>query len=246
LRRIKAIDHSPFLLLLPGQLCDESLWTRQIQALSDIARIQVGDLTRDDSVSAMAHRALAAAPARFALCGLSLGGYVALEVVRQAPDRVTHLALISTSARADAPDQSQRRERSVRAARIGSFRGVTPRFLPGILHPTHAADPAVARRVLEMTERVGRIAFERQQVAAMNRPDSRPLLSSIAQPTLVIGGLQDRVIPVAMQEEIAAGIPGAQLAVLDPCGHLAPVEQPDAVSDLMRRWLQKIPTSKAE
>jgi pimeloyl-ACP methyl ester carboxylesterase len=129
----------------------------------------------------------------------------------------------------------------VRAARIGAFKGVTPRFLPGILHPAHAADPAIARIVLEMTERVGRVAFENQQAAAIDRPDSRDLLASVTQPTLVIGGRQDRVIPVAMQEEIAAGIPAARLEILDPCGHLAPIEQPDAVSALMRDWLATSP-----
>jgi pimeloyl-ACP methyl ester carboxylesterase len=240
-RRTTAIGEKPFLLLLPGQLCDASLWSAQSRALADVAAIAVADLTLDDHVEAMARRALAAAPARFALCGLSLGGYVAFEILRQAPGRVTHLALVSTSARPDAPEQTARRERSVRAARIGAFKGVTPRFLPGILHPAHAADPAIARIVLEMTERVGRVAFENQQAAAIDRPDSRDLLASVTQPTLVIGGRQDRVIPVAMQEEIAAGIPAARLEILDPCGHLAPIEQPDAVSALMRDWLATSP-----
>lgn len=225
------------LVLLPGQLCDAALWRPQISALGDLAEIVVGDLTRDSSVAAMADRVVAAAPPRFALCGLSLGGYVALEIMRRMPGRVDRLALISTSARPDAEQQSLQRERSVKAARIGAFKGVTPRFLPGIVHPDHAADPQLAKTVLDMTERVGRVAFERQQQAAMSRPDSRPLLSSVGCPTLVIGGRQDRVTPPALQEEIAAAIPRAALRIIEVCGHLPPLEQPDLVNQLLRGWL---------
>jgi pimeloyl-ACP methyl ester carboxylesterase len=227
------------LIYLPGQLCDAALWAAQTDALADLATPVVADLTLDDSVQAMAERVLAAAPTRFALAGLSLGGYVALEIIRRAAaGRVTHLALMNTSARPDDDAKSESREKTVLAARIGTFKGVTPRFLPTILHPDNAADPAIGPVVLAMTERVGRVAFERQQMAAMTRPDFRPLLASIACPTLVIGGLQDRVTPPALQEEIAAGIPGAGLELLDRCGHLAPLEQPDTVNRLMRAWLQ--------
>jgi pimeloyl-ACP methyl ester carboxylesterase len=227
----------PTLILLPGQLCDATLWDSQVRVLADIADIKVGDLTSDDTVEAMAERVLADAPEHFALCGLSLGGYVAFEIIRRAPARVTHLGLMNTSARADAEEQSDRRERSLRAARIGTFKGVTPRFLPTIIHPDHAADPAMAHIVLEMTERVGRVAFELQQRAAIGRPDSRPLLPSIRCPTLVVGGREDRVTPPFLQEEIAAGISGARLEILETCGHLAPIEQADTVNRLMRAWL---------
>ncbi len=178
----------PTLILLPGQLCDAALWDAQVQALADIAEIRVADLTLDDTVEAMAERVLADAPPRFAICGLSLGGYVAFEIVRRAPERVTHLGLMNTSARPDTVDRSAERARSVRAARIGTFKGVTAHFLPSILHPIHAADPAMADVVLAMTERVGRIAFEKQQNAAILRPDCRPLLPAIRCPTLVVGG----------------------------------------------------------
>jgi pimeloyl-ACP methyl ester carboxylesterase len=231
------MTNPPRLILLPGQLCDAALWAPQLTALAGVADMDVADLTQPDSVAAMAERVLATAPDRFAVCGLSLGGYVAFEIVRRAPDRVTGLALMNTSARSDTPDSTARRDRSVRAARIGAFKGVTPRFLPGILHPRHAADPAIATVVLAMTERVGRIAFERQQAAAAGRPDCRPWLGAIRCPTLVVGGAQDRVTPPDLQREIAAGIPGARLEILDQCGHLAPLEQPEAVNALMRDWL---------
>jgi pimeloyl-ACP methyl ester carboxylesterase len=206
-------------------------------ALDDIAEIRVADLTLDDTVEAMAERVLADAPPRFAVCGLSLGGYVAFEIVRRAGNRVSHLGLMNTSARPDTVDRSAERERSVRAARIGTFKGVTAHFLPSILHPAHAADPRMAAVVLAMTERVGRVAFEKQQNAAIMRPDCRPLLSAIRCPTLVVGGAQDQVTPPSLQTEIAVDIPDARLEILDPCGHLAPIEQADTVNRLMRAWL---------
>lgn len=228
---------TPTLILAPGQLCDSALWTAQAASLADIAEIRVADLTLDDTVEAMAQRVLADAPARFAVCGLSLGGYVAFEIVRRAPDRVTHLGLMNTSARPDTVDRSTERSRSVRAARIGTFKGVTAHFLPSILHPAHAADPKMAEVVLAMTERVGRVAFEKQQNAAILRPDCRPLLSAIRCPTLVVGGAQDQVTPPMLQTEIAIDIRDAQLEILDPCGHLAPIEQAETVNRLMRAWL---------
>jgi pimeloyl-ACP methyl ester carboxylesterase len=231
------MPNRPQLILLPGQLCDEALWAPQISGLADIADMSVADLTLDDNIEAMADRVLAMASPTFALAALSLGGYVALEIATRVPERVSRLALMNTSARPDTEDQSNRRERSVRAARIGTFKGVTPRFLPTILAPENATDPEIAGIVLAMTERVGRRAFERQQAAAMDRPDFRPLLGRISCPTLVIGGRQDQVTPPALQEEIAAGIAGARLATLDKCGHLAPLEQPQAVNRLLRELL---------
>jgi pimeloyl-ACP methyl ester carboxylesterase len=199
--------------------------------------MRVADLTQDDDVAAMAERALRLVGGAFALCGLSLGGYVAFEMLRRAPERVNRLALMNTSARPDTSETADRRTQTVRAARIGVFRGVTPRFLPSILHPDNAADPSLAAIVLAMTERVGRIAFERQQLAAAGRPDSRPLLSSIDCPTLLIGGDDDRVAPPELQREIADGVAGARLEILERCGHLAPLERPDQVNRLMREWL---------
>ena len=225
------------LILLPGQLCDTALWSAQAAGLADIAEIQIADLTLDDTVEAMAARVLLDAPARFAAAGLSLGGYVAFELMRRASERITHLALMNTSARSDNPHQSRRRQNSVRAAREGVFKGVTERLLPTILHPDHVADAAMGQVVLDMAERVGRVAFERQQNAIIRRPDSRTLLPSIACPALVLGGAADRITPQLLQREIAAGIPGARLEIFEVCGHLAPLEQPAAVNRLLRDLL---------
>lgn len=228
----------PALLLLPGLLCDARLWRDQVAALGAGVRCVVADLGQDDSLRAMAARAIAAVGApRFALCGLSMGGYVALEVMRQAPDRVTRLALLDTSARPDTPEQARRRHGLIALAGTGRFRGVTPRLLPLLLHPRHVEGP-LAAEVAAMAERVGREAFLRQQAAILGRPDSRPDLPGIAVPTLVAAGEADALTPPCLAREMAAAIPGARLALLPGCGHLPPMEDPSATTALLRAWLQ--------
>jgi len=231
--------HAPdVLLFLPGLLCDGRLWRDQVAGLAGV-RCVVADLTHDDSLGAMADRALRAVPGdvRLAVCGLSMGGYVAFEIMRRAPGRVARLALFDTSARPDTPEQTRRRRGLLALSESGMFRGVTPRLLPQLLAPAHVAGPLGAE-VMAMAERVGRPAFHRQQRAIMHRPDSRPDLASIAVPTLVGVGEEDALTPPHLAEEMAAGIPGARLARIPGAGHLPPMETPAAVADLLRDWLQ--------
>ena len=144
-----------------------------VNALDSAGFWRIADLTLDDTIGAMADRILAAAPPRFAIGAVSLGGYVAFELYRRAPDRITHLALMNSSARADTEAQTERRGQVVRAAGVGAFKGVTPRLLPAILHPDHVSNPHMAETVLAMAERIGRVAFQRQAAAIIDRPDSR-------------------------------------------------------------------------
>ncbi len=227
------------LLLLPGLLCDETLWRAQMAALSGLVSVSTADMTRDDSIGAMAGRVLAAAPDRFALAALSMGGYVAFEILRIAPNRVTRLCLMDTSARPDTPSQARRRRGLIELAQKGRFLGVTPRLLPTLLHADSLADVQLTQSVMAMTERVGAAAFLRQQHAILGRPDSRPLLPSIKVPTLVVVGRGDQTTPPDLAAEIADGIPGARLVVLEGCGHLPPMERPDEVNTLLREWLEK-------
>ncbi|MBB6250487.1 alpha/beta fold hydrolase [Nitrospirillum iridis] len=226
------------MILLPGLLCDAALWRHQVRDLADLADVRVADLTGAESMADLAAGVLASAPARFSLAALSMGGYVAQEIMRQAGDRVERLALMDTSARPDSPEQRRRRQGLLALARTGKFRGVTPRLLPQLLHPDHQADPAIAGEVMAMADRVGRDAFIRQQGAILGRPDGRPDLAAIRCPTLVVVGGQDQVTPVAWAEEMASGIAGARLAVVDRCGHLPPLEQPGETTRLMREWLR--------
>jgi pimeloyl-ACP methyl ester carboxylesterase len=222
------------LLFLPGLLCDARLWRDQLVAFP---HADIADLTLDDDVDAMAARAFSIMPDRFALCGLSMGGYVALAMMRLAPERITRLALFDTSARADTPEQSRRRRGLMAMTRGNRFRGVTPRLLPQLLHPDRLSDPVITQDVLDMAERVGRDAFLRQQQAILRRPDSLGWLSEIAVPTLLGVGDRDILTPPDRLEEMAVLIPGATFAVIENAGHLPPMEQPEVVNDLLRSWL---------
>lgn len=225
------------LLLLPGLLCDRTLWAAQIAGLGSIADIMIGDLTDDETVDGMAERVLASAPPRFALAGLSMGGYVSFAIMRRAPERVERLALLDTSARPDTPEQTQVRLDLIALAQRGTFKGVTPQLLPRWIHPQHMQNERLVRTVTEMTLRVGPEAFIRQQRAIMTRPDSRPGLSRIACPTLVLCGREDMATPVEVHREIAADIPDSRLTIIEHCGHLSTMEKPDEVTAAMRAWL---------
>jgi len=218
------------LVLLPGALCDAALWRHQIAGLADIADIRVGDLTRDASIATMAARVLAGAPPRFALAGISLGGYVALEILRRAPERVLRLALLDTSARPETGIETM-------LARGNGAGGVSG-LMNLLLHPKRLGDRRLATILGAMAERVGQKAFRLQQQAILARPDSRPDLPAIRCPTLLLCGRQDQLAPPDLHEEMAAAIAGARLMVLEDCGHLAPLEQPEPVTAALREWLE--------
>lgn len=224
------------LVLLPGLLCDAELWRDTIADLGATVAPQVPDLTLDDSLGAMAERVLAGAPPRFALVGLSMGGYVAFEIMRRAPERVSRLALIDTSASPDSAQRAGRREAALEELGIGRFAGVTGRLLPRLVHPKHVDGP-VGARVRAMAERVGAEAFLRQQRAILDRPDFRPGLGAIRVPTWVAVGDADVLTPPAEAREIYLGIPTATLHTFTDCGHLPPLEQPAETGRFLARWL---------
>ncbi|MEI9987866.1 MAG: alpha/beta fold hydrolase [Aliidongia sp.] len=224
------------LILLPGLLCDAALWQYQISALADFAEPRVADLTRFDSIAAMAEGVLSTAPERFALAGLSMGGYVALEIIRRAPERVTRLALLDTSARADTDAQRARRRGLIELAQLGKFRGVTPHLLPMLLHADHL-NGRLSGIVTGMAERVGQAAFIRQELAILGRVDSRASLGAITAPTLVLCGDADALTPPIVAQEIAGNISGATFVLVEHCGHLSTLERPEAVNRAMIDWL---------
>lgn len=228
----------PTLILLPGLLCAEPLWRAQIEALADLADIRVADLTGADSMRGMAGSVLAAAPERFALAGLSMGGYVAQEIMRIAPGRVDRLALLDTSARADTPERRELRMAQIRATREGRFGEVVDaQFLPSMQNPQNPFPAELRAAVRAMCETVGPEAYIRQQTAIMNRADGRADLARIACPTLVLCGRQDQATPLELHEEMAAAIAGSRLVIVEDCGHLPTMERPEAVNAAMRDWL---------
>lgn len=225
------------LVLLPGLLCDADLWRDQVAALGTDVACRVADLTRGDTIGALAGAVLDRAAPTFALAGFSFGGYVAQEIVRRAPERVERLALIDTSFRADTPErQAARQALSAAARQPGRFAGITGRMLPTFVHPDRLGDETLVGRIKVMTQRVGREVFARQNT--MPRLDGEAVLRALNCPVLVLCGRQDVLTPPSGHEEMAALIPHASLRVIENCGHMAPMEQPEAVTSELRRWLR--------
>lgn len=227
----------PTLVLLPGLLNTRRVFEHQIADLSDITEIVVPELFHHDSVGAMAEAALAAAPERFALGGFSMGGYVAFEILRRAPQRVDRLALIDTQATPDTPEVAARRRGFIEQTKLGHFKGVQPSLMPQIVHRSRLGDAGVTQPILDMSHEIGADGFVRQQTAIIDRPDSRHLLVDIEMPTVVIVGRDDMATPIARSREMAADIANARLVVIEACGHMSPLEKPAEVSAALRRWM---------
>lgn len=225
------------IVLVPGLICSARLYTEQIPALWLHGPVTVADHRQDDSMAAIADRILAAAPPRFALAGLSMGGYIALAIMRKAPERVARLALLNTSARPDGPTGSERRRALIALAESGRFSQVPDLLLPLFVHRNRHGDAALRQIMHVMAEETGPEAFVRQQRAIMARPDCRPLLASISCPTLVLVGDGDELIAPALSQELAIGIAGARLVIVPDCGHLSTLEQPQAVNKALTEWL---------
>ena len=228
----------PNFLLLPGLLNDASLFTNQIAALMPLGRVEVADLTNAETISELAASVLKATSAeRFVLIGLSLGGYVAFEIMRQAPERVAGLVLIDTTARPDNAEAMAKREDLIKLA-ASDLDAVTEQLLPRLSHPERMNLPAVRGVIQSMASSLGSEVFARQQRAIMSRPDSRPTLASIACPTLVICGEDDLITPPELASEIADGIKHAKLTLVAECGHLSTLDQPEEVTRLLVEWIK--------
>ena len=226
------------IVLVPGLLTSPRLFGGQLAELWRFGPLLIADHTRDDRMETIARRILAVAPSRFALVGLSMGGYIAFEIMRQAADRVVKLALLDTSARPDTPKDSERRRGQIALTKSGRFAEVPDRLLPILIHRDRQHDAALRRVVRLMAEETGPEAFIRQQRAIMARPDSRPGLAAIACPTLVLVGDSDELTPPHLSEEIAESVAGARLVVVPDSGHLTTLERPQPVTRALVEWLR--------
>jgi pimeloyl-ACP methyl ester carboxylesterase len=195
--------------------------------------------TRDDTIAAMAARALSEAPPKFSLIGHSLGGYIVLEMIRQAPERVARLALLNTSARLDTSEATALRHARIAETKAGRYAEMQAKNFPLSVHPDRVNDAALIETSRLTREDSGPDAFIRQQTAIMARIDQRPHLKDIRVPTLVLSGDQDRLISNEYSKEMASLIPGATLVIVPNCGHLAPLEQPEATSAALDAWLRR-------
>jgi pimeloyl-ACP methyl ester carboxylesterase len=225
------------LVLIPGLLCTADLYKAQIADLARKAQIMVADHTRFATMREIAADILGKAPPTFALAGLSMGGYIAFEILRQAPQRVTRLCLLDTQARPDAPERAEFRRSLVALARKNGMAAVNRQLIRQLVHADRISDPAILGVVDTMANDIGVEAFARQQEAIITRADSRPDLARIACPTLILVGAEDALTPVVLHEEMARAIRASRLEVLRHCGHLSTLERPDTVTDLMADWL---------
>ena len=225
-------------VLIPGLLASPRLYAEQIPELWRFGPVTVADHTRDETMGAIARRILAAAPPKFALVGLSMGGYISFEIMRIAPERVVKLALLDTSARPDLPEQSETRRAQIADAKSGRLLDVLDRAFPTWVHPARHDDKALRDLTISMAREVGVEGYVRQQQANISRVDSRPTLAAIRCPTLVLVGEQDGLTTPERAAEIANGISGARLVTVPECGHMSAVEQPQKVTaalvDLLR------------
>ena len=231
--------HALPILLIPGLAVTARLYAHQIPALWRFGPVMVANHTHHDSMSALAGDILAHAPPRFALAGLSMGGYIAFEIVRQAPERVLQLALLDTSARPDTPEQTGRRRETMGLAEASGMRAIAEMMFPAFVHARRRDDAELKALVEEMFVQTGPEAFIRQQSANIGRPDSRPGLPAIRCPTLVLAGDGDELTPPALAGEIVQGIEGARLVTVPDCGHLSTLEQPEFVTRALVEWLQE-------
>jgi pimeloyl-ACP methyl ester carboxylesterase len=228
----------PQLILLPGLLNDADLWRDQVAGLSDVACCHVADLTRGETLRALAEDVLAEAAQTFALAGFSFGGYVAQEIVRLAPERVERLALLDTSIRPDTAERAATRRTLGQAALVpGRFDGLTERMLPAYIDHSRLTDRELVRHIQAMTRRLGRDVFVRQN--AIDRPDGQAALRSLACPVLILCGENDAITPLSGHREMAAMISGAALVIVANSGHLTPMERPAAVTQALREWLAR-------
>jgi pimeloyl-ACP methyl ester carboxylesterase len=232
------MDNTMPILLVPGLVSSPRIFVPVLPALWRFGPVTVVNHIRDDSMGAIARRILAEAPPRFALAGHSMGGYIAFEMMRQAPERVAKLALINTNARPDTPEIAARRRGQMARAEAGEYHAIIDELFPGFVHPSRRDNAELRRLIHDMGDDIGVDAFIRQQTAVMGRADSRPTLAVIACPTLVLTGDQDNTIPNSLSVEMAEGIPGAKLVILEHCGHLPQPEQPQATADALVEWLR--------
>jgi len=235
----------PHLLFLPGLACDADVWRDQVRALSSITAVSVADYGSRDSIAAMAEVALAGLPERIAVVGHSMGGRVAFEIVRAQTHRVAGLALLDTAYRSFAGGEAGEREMAKRnalldVARTKGMRAMAEFWMPHIVHPSRISETALTAAIADMMGRKTCEIFAAQIKALVDRPDATSVLAAIKCPTLVLCGREDTWSPLAQHREIVSAIPGSEFAIVEHCGHMAPMERPAEVTSALMDWFQRL------
>jgi len=227
-------------ILVPPLMCSTQVYTPILDTVWSYGSVTIADTSHDASIAAIAARIISEAPERFVLLGTSMGGYIALEIMRQAPERVAGLALVSTSARADSADQLAARRSQSQLVQDGHFSELVDAAFPGIVAKRNESDAELLRAWRSMANTVGPDKFLQQQAAVMGRVDSRDLLPSITCPTFVIHGTEDTLIPPSAAQEISAAIPEATLRRVDAAGHFLFLERPAEANTIVEDFLQTV------
>lgn len=225
------------IVFIPGLMCTGRIYQHQAEALGHTHPVLLANHWSHDSMAGIARSILDVAPEKFALAGTSMGGYAALEIMRQAPERVAKLILMSTSAKPDTPERSADRRKQVEGARKHGLRAGTKALYPKLVHPARHEDAPLLTTFYEMAEELGVEAFAKQIESIIGRVDSRPGLGKIKAPTLVIAGKDDALITPDNSEEIACGIPGARLELVGYCGHMGMIERPETYTKLISDFI---------
>lgn len=234
------------LVLIPGTLCDISLFENQQANLSDFVNCRVVDSSRNDSLADMAAMILSEIKGNFAMLGFSFGGIIAFEILRQAPERITKLILLNTNYKKPSEATLSSQNKYLEMVEEGNFIKITTDFTTdSMLHPSHAKNIVMREKVLSMALNVGEAGFINQVKAQRNRPDSTNDLSKINCPTLIITGREDKICPPLWHEEMANLIPNSELIIIEECGHLSPIEQPEILNEMIRKWWLKLKDNNA-
>jgi pimeloyl-ACP methyl ester carboxylesterase len=235
----------PHLILIPGLMCDGAVWEHQRTNLHDVATITIAHHGSLDSLDAMAALILQNAPERFALAGHSMGGRVALEVVRRSPERITRLALLDTAYRprpagTKGDEEAAERHRLLEKARKEGMRAMGVEWVQPMVHPDRLSDTKLINAILDMIERKTPEIFAAQIKALLERPDATSLLRNLECPALVLCGRQDAWSVHGVHEEMASLIPHSHLKVIEDCGHMSTMERPAEVTAALRDWLTSL------
>ncbi|MEM9932612.1 MAG: alpha/beta hydrolase [Bacteroidota bacterium] len=225
------------LVMIPGTLCDALLFGPQLEGLSDFVDCKVVDNASAEALPQVARNILDEVAGKITVMGLSYGGIIAFEMWRQEPERIENLILLNTTHKLPSVTTRTNQERFVGMAELGNFKKITTDFLKDVmLHPDHAKQPQLRTLVLQMALNTGKDAFIRQVKAQLGRPDSTQDLMNIICPTLLMTGRQDQVCTVAIHEEMERLMPSSTLKIIEHCGHLSTLEQPQEVNAVIRKW----------
>ena len=231
---------NPTLVFIPGLICNADLFAHQFQAIGSKANYQVADTRTADDIGAMAAAALAGVTGPIVPIGLSMGGYIALEMARQAPERMAGMALLNTNYQADDEAKKKQRRATIALAKSAKFKGVTRHLLKSFLSPAAMEDDALVARVIAMADDIGATGFVRQQTAILGRRDQGDTLAAFAPPLLVLCGMLDTLTPPELSKTMAEIAPNAELMLLEDVGHLSSMEAPEAVNAALEAFIAKL------